>query len=238
MPHANTAIYTAIFGSYDNLLEPTFKPVGCDFVCFSDKKIPSENWQIRVVESEFQDAARDNRKYKILPHRYLGGYDVSVYVDGNILVRGDINKLTSRYLAESHMALYSHSHTRHRDREETPDFKDCLYQEAEALIEMYERGRFKEKPEIIRKQVDRYRREGYPEHRGFGTTPVLIRRHNEKDVISAMEVWWDEYKKESRRDQLSFNYITWKENFNPIYISDNMRNNEYFLNMPHNKKKK
>lgn len=229
---AKTVIYTAIFGGYDLLKEPLVRPENIDFVCFSDQKIASKNWEVRVVTPTEQDATRNNRKYKILPHRYLGGYALSVYVDGNMRIRGSMQEFTDRYGSNHSMAMYDCAYARHRDRGETPDNKD-MYQEAERLIAMHQKGRSKEAPERILKQIDRYREEGYPEHRVYGATTVLLRHHNRSDVARAMEAWWKEYKNESKRDQLSFNYITWKTGFQPHYIPENVRNNEYFLMMSH-----
>jgi len=31
-------VYTALFGDYDNLIEPKEKFEGCDFICFTDQK--------------------------------------------------------------------------------------------------------------------------------------------------------------------------------------------------------
>jgi len=226
-------IYTAIFGNYDKLEEPAYLPKGFDFVCFSDKKIKSKNWQVRVVTPAYDDPTRNARMYKILPHRYLGGYEESVWVDGNILLRGDTNELIEEYLKNANMAVYSHSHARHRDRGETPDTRDCVYEEADHLISLASRGRVKDDPKIIEKQIENYRTSGYPAHNGLLLSMVLFRRHNKPDVIKAMEEWWSQLKGGSKRDQLSFNYSAWKMGLKFEYIDDNVRNNPYFLCMPH-----
>ena len=38
----------------------------------------------------------------------------------------------------------------------------------------------------------------------------VLRRHNETDVVDSMEDQWVELKYNSKREQLSFNYIAWK----------------------------
>ena len=44
-------IYTAIFGGYDELVEPDYIPEDCDFVCFTDSThFKSDVWDIRVVK--------------------------------------------------------------------------------------------------------------------------------------------------------------------------------------------
>ncbi len=42
------------------------------------------------------DDVRRQRVVKICPHRYLGPkYDISIWVDGNVLIVGDMKKLVS-----------------------------------------------------------------------------------------------------------------------------------------------
>ena len=86
-------IYTAIFGGKDKLLEPEFVPEGCDFVCFTDTtNLKSSIWQIRQEKASSDDPVRSAKLFKILPHRFLGEYEYSVWVDGNILVRDRIRE--------------------------------------------------------------------------------------------------------------------------------------------------
>ena len=42
----NKVIYTAIIGGYDELIEPSFKPKGWDFICFSDRPLKSKTWKV------------------------------------------------------------------------------------------------------------------------------------------------------------------------------------------------
>ena len=61
--------------------------------------------------------------------------------------------------------------------------------------------------EFIRK---RYKKEKFPDNNGLIGSCLIIRKHNEKDVILQMEKWYEEIEKYSNRVQLSFNYIVWK----------------------------
>ena len=65
-----------------------------------------------------------------------------------------------------------------------------------------------------------------------------IRENNDLDIIKTMEDWWTEIKYNSRRDQLSFNYVTWKNNFKFSYLEGDSRKNEYFLQTGKHKKRK
>ena len=97
---------------------------------------------------------------------------------------------------------------------------------------------YKDNPNLIQKQINRYKSEGYPPNNGLVVQMEVLRRHNKKDVIDAMELHWEELKHNSKREQLSFNYIAWKTKLNFNYIQGDSRNNKYFVNVGAHKGKK
>ena len=90
---------------------------------------------------------------------------------------------------------------------------------------------YKDNMDIINNQVERYKLDGYPKNNGLARTTVVFRRHNEDDVVRQSEFWWEEMKYGSRRDQISFNYSAWKNNFEFDYIQEDIDDNEFFLYM-------
>ncbi len=64
----------------------------------------------------------------------------------------------------------------------------------------------------------------------------LVWRHNEPDVAGVMENWWSEIEQGSRRDQLSFNYVAWKNGLQFKIIEEDSRDNQFFGYTPHMKK--
>lgn len=224
------AIYTAIFGDKDYLLEPECQPDNCDFFCFTDSdNLSSPVWQIKKCEPTSEDPVRSAKTYKILPHKFFPEYEYSVWVDGNILVKGDVNKIIKRYLKVSNLAVYDHMQLPGEKR-------DCIYEEAKALLDMANKGKYKDDPDLIKKQMAYYKGKGYPEHYGLSCGGVIVRNHNEEGVKKVMEDWWEEIKKFSRRDQLSFNYVAWENNFSFIFIKGNLRNNKYFKHLSHKRR--
>tara|TARA_Y100000361_G_C11075704_1_gene298160 strand:+ start:44 stop:736 length:693 start_codon:yes stop_codon:yes gene_type:complete len=226
-------IYTTIFGDYDDLLEPTFKPDGYDFVCFTDSDLKSDTWEIRKVLPLYNDPTRSAKKYKILPHRFLSEYDYSFFVDGNILVRENPDDIINQYLIDYNMAMFDHNKCEIYDR------RNCVYQELQAILHLgQQNGKYKDNPQLMINQVQKYQKEGYPQNNGLVCCMIMSRKHNEPDVIQTMEDWWIEIKHHSRRDQLSFNYVAWKNNFNFVYMgNEDVRNNKWFKNMgPHKRK--
>jgi len=88
--------YTCITGNYDRLLDPLVVPSNIDFICFTDNWHQFSNvWQIRSVPKDLNELSNVKRQriVKICPHRYLSEYDISIWVDGNICIKGNLNKL-------------------------------------------------------------------------------------------------------------------------------------------------
>tara|TARA_Y100001963_G_scaffold153577_1_gene240612 strand:- start:488 stop:1168 length:681 start_codon:yes stop_codon:yes gene_type:complete len=224
----NKIIYTSVFGNYDKVKES--KSPGWDFNLFSDKNaLPL-----------YKDNSRNAKKFKILPHRYLNNYEYSLWIDGNFIVIGDIDILVKEYLKDANIAFFNHQNT-------SLDPRNCIYQEATAIFHLGkinnqknpERGilNFKDNPETIINQINKYQNENYPPNNGLIKGGVILRRHNEEDVINAMEAWWEEIKYNSKRDQLSFNYIAWKQNLKFNYIEGDIRKNQFFNHTSHTGKK-
>lgn len=224
-------VYTSVFGNYDDIVKQNL-PSNWDWKCFSEENsLPL-----------YSDNTRNAKRFKILPHRYLSDYDYSIFIDGNMTVVGDINKLVDDYLNDANVAFFSHNGN-------SLDGRNCVYDEANTIFELGEKNmrltpergilNYKDNPNIIKNQVEKYSLLGYPSKNNLITGMVILRRHNEKDCIRSMEDWWTEIKYNSRRDQLSFNYVAWKNNLKFNYINGDSRNNEYFCRdtKPHKGKK-
>jgi len=226
-------IYTAIVGDYDELEEPKYIPKGYDFICFTDQKIkkPNSIWKIKPILPLYKDNTRTARKYKILPHRFLSEYDISIWTDGNELIVGDVDELQKKYLNDKNMAVYNHM--------SCWDKRNCVYQEAQAIINLGTQvNNWKDNPDIVSKQVNKYYEKGYPPNNGLIVSGVMFRKHNDPQIIKCMEFWWEELKKGSKRDQLSFDYSAWKTKTSFNWINQDIRNDGYVLEIKHNKSKK
>ncbi|MBN1575912.1 MAG: DUF616 domain-containing protein [Chitinispirillaceae bacterium] len=221
MQDKRIVIYTSIFGGYDGLL-PQRKIRGVDYVCFTDRPLRMSPWEIRTMQPQSADPVRCAKEFKILPHRFFPDHRISIWIDGNYLVVGDVAGLIDTALQECNMAFFSHAAA-------GSDARDCLYEEFESIMRLgRETGKFKDDPVLMQRQIERYKKEGYPPHSGLISGGVLLRRHHGPDVTSAMERWWKEIVSGSRRDQLSFNYVAWKERFKFQIIEGNIRDNPWF----------
>ena len=231
-------IYTSVFGCGEennyHLHSPDVDLKGYDFVCFTDNpNFKSDVWDIRIVDKLYDDGARSAKRYKLLPHRFLKEYDVSIWIDIEVKITKDINDLVNGYLSKSNLAILNHELCG-RTVTGNLNVRKCVYEEAKFikwLGDNHPKKQYKDNIDIINSQVNRYREDGYPENNGLARTTVIFRKHNEDDVIKQSELWWQEMKYGSRRDQIGFNYSAWKQDFNFDYIQEDIDDNEFFLYM-------
>ena len=217
-------VYTSIFGPQFYLHDPKMKLDGWDFVCFTDRTdIESDVWTIRPT-LKIYDGVRDSKKPKILPHRYLQEYDISLWIDGDVQIIGDINFLVDTYLQDKDYAVFNHKYCSGNNS------RSCIYEEARFIKwigDQQSPKRYKDNLDVINSQMDRYRKDGYPENNGQARNSGIFRRHNNKDIIKTMEDWWVEFKYGSKRDQLSFPYVAWKNNLDFNFINEDIDNNQW-----------
>ena len=211
--NAKIVIYTAIFGKFDKLRKPKIIDKNIKYVCFTDRKIKCRPWEIKIVKPEFSNFRKNNRKYKILSHRYFGDFQYSIYLDGHFIIKKDLKKYIGKWLGDNDIAVLEHPK------------KNCLYKEAEACI----KGN-KDNMELIQKQISKYKNEGYPENNGLTANGFIIRKHTQK-IEEFNEMWWNEVKNYSARDQLSFCYVIYKLNmkYSLIDIPHPLKGNSEFL---------
>jgi hypothetical protein len=190
-------VYTAVFGNYDALRSPRTRSAGVTYVCLADTPAQAPaGWDYRDLPRDAQalSPASRNRWAKMHPHLLFPDHEVSVYVDGNIEVTGDVLELAQSASAAGPLSLYDHP------------FRTCLYDEALACAWV---GLDWLGP--IRRQVARYAAEGFPAKAGLYEANVIVRRHHDPAVIRAMARWWSEWDSGIKRDQLSFTYAMWRE---------------------------
>ena len=212
-------VYTAVTGNYDDIIVPRYINPDFDYICFTDNpNLFSDFWEIRQMEDLDLDEVRKARRYKILPHKYLSEYDYSIWVDSNFEITGDLKDYVHRYGVNNQLLAIKH------------ELRDCLYEEKDACI-----SQNKDSNEVMNKQIEKYRNESYPEHNGLVASGILFRNHHDSHVIKVMEDWYHEIVNHSFRDQLSFNYACWKNDFqydeSPLFYY----RNEYFLRHDHKK---
>lgn len=208
-------IYTCITGGYDNILQPQKIDMDFDYICFTDDKEWLEKgfegvWEFRAIPESLKHLSpvQQQRTIKICPHRYLSEYDISLWIDGSIQIKDNLAGWVEETLNKDKAC--SIFIPRHPSR-------NCIYEEAKACI-----GLKKDKEEIINKQIEEYKKEGFPHNIGMVQSGIILRKHNEAQCKKLMESWAEKLLANSIRDQLSFNYVLWKNSEVKVYLLDKM----------------
>lgn len=194
------AAYTCIVGNYDKLKEPVSVSEGCDYYVISDERPPADSiFQFidikDCIPSCIEDDTKKNRYCKINPHKIFPQYKYSIYFDGSIRLKSNITQKIDELPRTRIMALSIHS-------------INCVYMETMRAIEL---GRVSK--EIAMKQIEKYWLEGMPQNFGSVACGLLIREHNNPICKKIMEDWWEQVEQFSRKDQISFPYVIWKNNY-------------------------
>lgn len=193
---ATIAVYTAIFPSnYTTLHRPQVYNPNVDYLVISDGVLNVDPWFDITVKRTGLSSRREMQPYKMLSHKKLTGYDYVIWIDGCAILKADPVELVQRMLDESDCKVAFGRHP----------WRECLYEEAEFCARYHY-----DKEEVIEAQMARYRADGFPEHHGLIASTFFIRDNKDPDVSRLFECWLDETTKGSRRNQLSFNYASWK----------------------------
>ncbi len=194
-------IYTCLFGKIDNLLQPKVIDNSFDYICFSDCMLPQSGiWQIRQIADSGLDVIAQSRFPKLMPHKDLEDYDYSLYIDGNVQIK---DKEFYDYVEQAIEQDVLIAQVPHPTR-------DCIYQELEQCLNVR-----KVTPWQYIRHRQKYTKSGLPHHWGLYENNVILRKHNDPQVIRISAQWWEEYNLISNRDQLSLMLVYWREQFKP-----------------------
>jgi len=184
------AVYTAIYGGYDQL-RPHPPIEGVDFHVFTDddRLLDRDDWEVHVAPS------REPPRVAAKRHKVLGPlspsldrYAYTIWIDGS-------REITSaRFVEEALADLGPDGIALHRATTE------CIYEESAGVS-----GRKHELPRV-REQVASYRDEGHPARSGVFAGGAIARTRGSK-IEAAMRAWWEEIEKWTLRDQLSLPVI-------------------------------
>lgn len=198
-------IYTAIVGNYDGIQQPDVVDDRFDYILFSND-IKEENvgvWQVRPINYTNELQTKVARWVKTHPEELLPEYECSVWIDSNIRIVTNYVYRRSINLFYNGVLLSALKHSK----------RMCVYDEIAAVMRYgYESD------EILMRWGRFLREQKYPRNNGLNETGILYRVHNNTDVLTFDNLWWSYIEKNSRRDQLSFNYVMYKRNMICPYI--------------------
>jgi len=211
-------VFTAISGNYDCLKEPKYMNEDVDYICFTDNEdLESGTWLMAPFPTSFEDKTLQARHVKTLAHRFLSEYDISIWIDANVVIRQDIVELAQNALSLADIAMFQH-----------PQNHSSVSEEVQACISLD-----KEIPNKLLEQESLYYALGFTDSGNpIPASYVIFRRHNKPDIMLAMEDWWLHILSYSKRDQVSLPFIIWKNNINVTLLSHDLFLS-HFIQYPH-----
>ena len=213
-------IYTAITGDYDDLKSPIFIDSKVKYICFTNNpKLFSDKWEIRYVSDPSLSNVQLARKIKTLPFEFMDIDTNLLWVDAKYSILSDLRKYISRYLRKSSILCFPHF------------VRNNVCDETIELLQLY--PYMKEK---LIMQTGKYLLEGFKDDYGLYDTGCIYRDFSDEKVYIMMRQWWDNLKKYTHRDQVSFPYVCWKNAYMPDISDLFIEDNEYLRVTPHSKK--
>lgn len=211
-------IYTALTGSYDNIMQPKVIASDFDYICFTnnDKISNAGIWQVKQIPLVTDDLQRLSRFPKMHPHVLLAEYEYCVYIDANVCIVSDEFYEVVRKKISTGVKLSGIKHP----------LRNCVYDEF-YHVWMWR----KEKNMSIMKKEYRYLQEhGFPKEFGMYEANIILRNHHDMQVIIQCEQWWLMVNTFSKRDQLSYSFTLWSQKLPFDYLCKpgvNRENNLY-----------
>lgn len=208
------AIYTAITGNYDKVLEPLFIPQNCRYILFTDNQnIKSDKWEIRPIPEKVKKIKNNiliNRYIKMHPKEFLEEFDYSIYIDGNVKTVSDLTTMIGEINDKTGLAIHRHY------------LRNCIYEESKVCA-LLRKGNVKN----LKEQVKKYKQEGLPNNYGLLECGIIISDLKNPKSEEILNKWWEEFiQSKSNRDQIALPYVIWK-NGNSIEDVGNLGDNLY-----------
>ena len=217
-------VYTALFGEVDKLHDPVgIENDNAIFVCFTDRSdIKSDIWNIVYLEGS-ADSSRISAKYwKFFGYRSFTKLSIiTIWVDSSVKIINSLLPLSNQMLENPKgVSILTFHHPR----------RSCIYSEFFWIFAM---GK-----ESIKSLVRTWfflKKNKYKCGNGLIAGTVLIRKYlveEENKLDNLMIEWWRCINTYSSRDQLTFNLLISRKEFNGIHnyldSNDNVFDCNYF----------
>ena len=216
------AVFTASTGGYDSQKIPEYLNPEFDYFMFTDMPILDIGfWNLQPINYFDIDPIRMARFIKTHPHHLLSGYEIAIWIDSSIIIRGDISSMINAFFTSKQpIAVIPHPH------------RTSVYEEA---IECISRG--KDDEEIIRAQIETYEKQGFDDD-NLIETGFMIFDLRHPLVPRFLDIWWREIDCGSRRDQLSVSYAAHEVGIDYFRLTErpnSIRNHPLFALLGHDK---
>ena len=214
-------LYSCLVGGYDDIPELNHQHKDWRCILFTDLKYdtPTVNgWEIKELKYvDPNSLVKTCRWHKLNSHLLFPNCLYSVYVDCNIILNSDYTFVRADELYQQNTTIAAVKHP----------IRDCIYEEAEECISIG-----KDTKSNINSIIKFLKKEKYPPNNGLFESGVLFRNHTKVELNKFNEKWWELLNKHTRRDQLTMNYVLWKQDIYCDFFlkkeNTSVRNSEHY----------
>jgi tetratricopeptide (TPR) repeat protein len=189
------AIITSVTKGFELIKPHEVLDARFDYLIYSDANFNNLGfYQLCPMPRIDLDNARLSRYMKMHPYELAEIYDLVVWVDASMMIVGDLYPLFEKFMS-SGKPIGANVHP----------LRKTIQEEYVACVALG-----KDDPATMRKQLNHYAMEGF-DGRGLAECTILAfnLRDHAKEVKLAMDTWWEQLLRFSKRDQLSFPYSLW-----------------------------
>ena len=222
-------VYSCATESYVPAWEPDSpEGIDIDWILFTNNSTNAANgWKtVELSSSRELDIYRSTRLPKAMPHRFLEGYELSVYIDSNVKPKPSWLSKIPDLIGTKTIGVFSRGYDLKREFSKVGErrYEDRLTLERQYAAYKGLSG------SVLSKEVF------------WGG--VIVRRHLNEECIRFGERWWENILRFSRRDQLSMpvaleeirqsQVISWPERFDEVLeiLPKPAKSIEYLLGEP------
>ena len=212
-------VYSAVSGGYDVVLPPKFRDDGVEYVLLTDRQpLLRGGWTVRPLppETAGMSPSEANRWCKFFGHRIFPEADATVYVDGNVRQTASFLPWL-REMEEAGVEIGLFAHPRRATVAE--EHARCIEVGKIALEEL---ERYEERLRAYAKDL--------PGEAPLTENSIILRRGASHRLEAAMEVWWREFRRGIRRDQISLPWVLTAEELQTDWESLKEADDELLIN--------
>lgn len=209
----NVLVYSANFNKYDKLKEPF--PEGFDYLLYTNTEYKTKVWQTSLIQIK-EEPKRACNYFKLRSTQVAKKYDATIWLDASLKQIKPIKELVEDFLnSDAEIKMCTHR------------WRNCVYEEGQVCID-----KKRDSKEVIEAQMNRYKNLNFPKNLGMYETTIMLRKNTPK-CADFERVWYDEYIRHSKRDQLSIMYAKQKTGIRIDTFDFNLNTNPYFKKIIH-----
>ncbi len=234
------AVYSCITGRYDTPIMTSVRPENIEYYMVTDdvKAALEAGWpnvididEVVPGDIDRSDSALMNRWCKMNGHRLFPEYHWSIYMDGKLTPKIDISQYVS-YTSRVGISTFTNG-LRHKDIGARDLYGEIIFLSYYFKINQ-SKDDVKSLIDKIKIQLCKYANEGCPRQRYQIEGSVIARDHDNPMADKIMNDWFNEYRNGIRRDQISFEYVIWKNGIDmKDYIPIQGEIYDYFMRNQH-----